>query len=93
MYILAVIGLQKGGDMTLLDDKNELVRLGMAKSEQLCFFMTKSLSAEETHEILLQGEPFPIFFATRMGHSLRTKRKIDSPTSSKDLIVNLKIQT
>ena len=37
MYKWAVICLEIGGDMTVLDDKNELVRLGVAESEQLCF--------------------------------------------------------
>lgn len=37
VYKWAVICLEIGGDMTVLDDKNELVRLGVAESKQLCF--------------------------------------------------------
>jgi hypothetical protein len=92
VYELAVIFLEKGDDMAVLDNKDELVRLGVAESEQSCF-LWKVLECRGDARDIAAGRTISYFFATRMGHSFRTKRKSDGPTSSKDLIVNLKIHT
>jgi hypothetical protein len=84
VYKWAVICLEIGGDMTMFDDKNELVRLGVAESEQLGFY-DKVLECRGDARDIAAGRTISYFYATRMGHSLRTKRKSDGPTSSKDL--------
>ena len=54
VYELTVICLEKSLDMTLVEEKDELVRLERVGIGKVLFRMTKSLSAEETHAAFLK---------------------------------------